>query len=361
MIRDGAHPLGIPDRGATELLHDKSHGRARYRSPGGSRPFQGPRRSAADEPVASRLVANPANSRARRSRETDRQQAQLEARQLALHRAQRKRRFIGIGVLLVVVAATVGGVLAATSEKDNKTAAPPTTGAPTTAPSSTIAANPNPPAQLPTVVPGETISGPTPCPEADGSSPRVTEFTEAPPLCIDPAKGYDAVIRTSKGSLELFLLPEASPQTVNNFVTLARYHYYDGLPITRVVPRGWGEVADIAFPNGSKGPGYSIPSEADARGTVATPNTVAMIPDASGNTTGAFLFGIADQYVGMPANVVQIGTISDARIDKSPTGDLTKTVIQLIDKIATESGRPAEVVTIEGIDIIERAPAGSST
>lgn len=300
-------------------------------------------------------MANSANPRARRSREAERQQAQLEARQLALHRAQRKRRLIGIGVLVVVLAATVGGVLAATSES-SRTATPPTTGRPTTSSSSTIPTNPNPPAQLPTVAAGETIDGPTPCPAADGSSPRVTDFAEAPPMCIDPARGYDAVIRTSKGTIELFLLPEASPQTVNNFVTLARYHYYDGLPITRVVPRGWAEVDDITLPSGNQGPGYSIPTEADPRGTVATPNTVAMIPDASGNTTGAFLFGIADQYVGMPSNVVQIGTVSDNRVDKGPDGDLTKTVAQLIDKIATASGQPAEVVTIEGIDIIERDP-----
>lgn len=301
-------------------------------------------------------MANSSNPKARRSREAERQQAQLEARQQALYRAQRKRRIIGIGVLVVVLAATVGGVLAATSEQSAKSASPPTTGRPTTSSSSSIPTNPNPPVQLPTVPAGATIDGPTPCPAADGSSPRTTDFAGPPPMCIDPTKGYDAVIRTSKGTIELFLLPEASPQTVNNFVTLARYHYYDGLPVTRVVPRGWAEVDDIALPSGNRGPGYSIPTEADPRGTVATPNTVAMIPDASGNTTGAFLFGIADQYVGMPSNVVQIGTVSDNRIDKGPDGDLTKTVAQAIDKIATESGRPAEVVTIDGIDIIERDP-----
>ena len=298
-------------------------------------------------------MANSANPKARRSREAERQQAQVDARAQALHRAQRKRRMIGIGVLVVVLAATVGGVLAATSEKSSKTATPTTTGKPTTSSSSSIPTNPNPPAQLPTVAPGDTMTGPTPCPAVDGSSPRVTDFAEAPPMCIDPAKGYDAEIFTSKGSIQLFLQPQASPQTVNNFVTLARYHYYDGLPITRVVPRGWAEVDDITLPDGNQGPGYSIPSEASPQGTVATPNTVAMIPDATGATTGAFLFGIADQYVGMPANVVQIGIISDNRIDKT-SPDLTKTVSQLIDKIATESGKPAEVVTIDRIAITER-------
>ena len=84
---------------------------------------------------------------------------------------------------------------------------------------------------------------------------------------------YSAVIRTSKGDIELFLLPDASPQTVNNFATLARYHYYDGLPITKIVPRGWAEIDDPVGADGGRGPGYRLPNEADARGTVSSPNT----------------------------------------------------------------------------------------
>jgi cyclophilin family peptidyl-prolyl cis-trans isomerase len=311
------------------------------------------------QPVASDPVANTASPRTRRSREAERQQAQQEAREQALLRAQRKRRMIGVGVVVVVVLATIGGIFAATREKSTttKTASPSTTAS--SSPSSTIATNPNPPVKLPTVAPGESIDGPTPCPAADGSSPRVTQFAEAPPMCLDYEKNdYSAVIRTSKGDIELFLLPDASPQTVNNFATLARYHYYDGLPITRIIPRGWAEIDDITDADGNRGPGYRLANEADARGTVASPNTVAMVPDQDGSTGGAFLFGLADQYAGMPANVVMVGMVSDNRIVKGPDGPLNETVSREVDKAATESHRPAEVITIEGVDIIETPKQG---
>jgi cyclophilin family peptidyl-prolyl cis-trans isomerase len=300
-------------------------------------------------------VANPANPRTRRSREAERQQAQQEARELALRKAQRKRQMIGVGVIVVVLLATVGGVFAATREQESKAASPTTTAkpAPTTSTSS-LATNTGPPADLPEVAAGEAITGETPCPEADGSSPRTTSFENAPPMCLDYANfDYDAVIRTSKGDIELFLLGEASPQSVNNFATLARYHYYDGLPITRIIPRGWAEIDDLIEPDGTRGPGYRIANEADPRGTVATPNTVAMVPDPDGTTGGAFLFGLADQYAGIPANAVQVGVVSDNRIVKGKDGPRDKTVAQEVDKAATESHRPAEVITILGIDIIE--------
>jgi cyclophilin family peptidyl-prolyl cis-trans isomerase len=301
-------------------------------------------------------VANTASPRTRRSREAERQQAQLDAHAEALHRAQRKRRMIGIGVIVAVLLAAFGGVYAATREKSTKTASSTSTTA-KAAPSSTgstIATNQNPPAKLPVVAPGESITGETPCPAADGTSPRVTHFEQAPPMCLDyAAYDYDAVIRTSKGDINLFLLGDASPETVNNFATLARYHYYDGLPITRIIPRGWAEIDDITDTEGNRGPGYRLANESDPRGTVSSPNTVAMVPDPDGTTGGAFLFGIADQYAGMPANVVMVGIVSDNRLDKGPNGSLDKTVAQEVDKAATQPHHPAEEITIEGIDIIE--------
>jgi cyclophilin family peptidyl-prolyl cis-trans isomerase len=299
-------------------------------------------------------VANPANPRTRRSREAERQQAQQEARELALRKAQRKRQMIGVGVIVVVLLATVGGVFAATREKESKTASPTTTAKPV--PSSTtssVPTNPGPPAALPVVAAGEAITGETPCPQADGSSPRTTSFENAPPMCLDYANfDYDAVIRTSKGDIELFLIEDAAPQAVNNFATLARYHYYDGLPITRIIPRGWAEIDDLTGPDGGRGPGYRLANESDPRGTVSSPNTVAMIPDPDGTIGGAFLFALADQYAGIPANAVQFGIVSDNRVVKGD-GPLDHTVAQEVDKAATASHRPAEVITILGVDIVQ--------
>ena len=73
------------------------------------------------------------------------------------------------------------------------------------------------------------------CPAADGSSPRQTQFPEPPPMCIDPAKRYTAEMVTSLGTLIIALDAAGAPKTVNNFVFLARYHYYDGIIFHRII------------------------------------------------------------------------------------------------------------------------------
>ena len=65
-------------------------------------------------------------------------------------------------------------------------------------------------------------------PAADGSSPRTSSSTRRPRCCIDPAKRYTAEMATNIGATAITLDPAAAPKTVNNFVILARYHYYDG-------------------------------------------------------------------------------------------------------------------------------------
>mgnify|MGYP006263854663 FL=1 len=73
------------------------------------------------------------------------------------------------------------------------------------------------------------------CPNADGSSPQQREFDEAPPMCIDPEKTYTATMVTSMGTMVIRLNAAQAPKTVNNFVTLARYHYYDGIIFHRII------------------------------------------------------------------------------------------------------------------------------
>ena len=46
---------------------------------------------------------------------------------------------------------------------------------------------------------------------------------------------YDATISTDRGDIVLELDPRLAPNTVNNFVALARKGYYDGLTFHRVV------------------------------------------------------------------------------------------------------------------------------
>jgi peptidylprolyl isomerase len=55
-------------------------------------------------------------------------------------------------------------------------------------------------------------------------------------MTIDPNKTYTALLKTSLGDITIQLAPADAPQTVNNFVFLAREGFYDGTIFHRVLP-----------------------------------------------------------------------------------------------------------------------------
>jgi cyclophilin family peptidyl-prolyl cis-trans isomerase len=93
-----------------------------------------------------------------------------------------------------------------------------------------------------------------------GASATIKRYTAPPPLSIDPAKEYVAVIKTSKGDIKVELLADEAPATVNNFVFLARDKFYDGVTFHRVIK---GFIAQSGDPTGTgnDGPGYDLAIE----------------------------------------------------------------------------------------------------
>jgi len=85
-------------------------------------------------------------------------------------------------------------------------------------------------------------------------------MAEPPAMSIDPDTIYRATIATDRGNIVLDLDPALAPQTVNNFVSLARGGYYDGLTFHRVVPEF---VIQGGCPEGTGrgGPGYRFADE----------------------------------------------------------------------------------------------------
>jgi hypothetical protein len=196
-------------------------------------------------------MARPQNVRERERARQRARHAALQERQAA---ARRQRKVMGL-VGLVLALALVAGFFGVQSGDDTQTdspAEPP--GDPTTA--STVPATGD--AELTFPPQGESITAETPCPADDGSAPRVTSFAGAPPVCIDPAMPYEAIIRTSKGELKLLLNSEQAPDAVNNFVVLSRYHYYDGQPFTAIKSRESAYVA-ARFDGDQSSPGYTLP------------------------------------------------------------------------------------------------------
>ena len=76
----------------------------------------------------------------------------------------------------------------------------------------------------------------------------------------DASKLYRVTITTDRGSIVMDLDPQLAPNTVNNFIGLARDGYYDGLTFHRVVPEF---VIQGGCPEGSGrgGPGYKFADE----------------------------------------------------------------------------------------------------
>jgi peptidyl-prolyl cis-trans isomerase B (cyclophilin B) len=95
-------------------------------------------------------------------------------------------------------------------------------------------------------------------PSGEPSNPHV--YSAAPSMQIDTTKLYEATIKTAAGNIVICLQPSLAPKTVNNFVVLARNHFYDGLRFHRVVA---GFVVQGGDPkgDGSGGPGYKFNDE----------------------------------------------------------------------------------------------------
>ena len=69
-----------------------------------------------------------------------------------------------------------------------------------------------------------------------------------------------AVIKTDKGDMVAELYPDETPQTVANFVELAKSGFYDGLNFHRVIPN-FVIQGGCPYGNGVGGPGWRIKCE----------------------------------------------------------------------------------------------------
>ena len=177
-------------------------------------------------------------------------------------------------------------------------------------------------------------------PNPDGSSEKRQKFDSFPPMVIDTAKSYTATMVTSHGTMEILLDAAAVPLTVNNFVYLSRFHYYDGIVLHRIIP---GFVLQGGDPTGTGagGPGYRFADELPKPGRYQI-GSFAMA-NAGPNTNGSQFFIISGPSgEALPPLYSLFGQVVKG-LD----------VVAAIDKVGTGSGRPTETVTIESVTITE--------
>jgi peptidyl-prolyl cis-trans isomerase B (cyclophilin B) len=115
-------------------------------------------------------------------------------------------------------------------------------------------------------------------------------MAERPEHEIDDNAIYRVTIQTDRGTIVMELDPQMAPNTVNNFVGLARQGYYDNLTFHRVVPEFVIQGGDPEG-TGRGGPGYQFADE-PVRGDY-TLGAVAMA-NAGPDTNGSQFFVCID-------------------------------------------------------------------
>ncbi|TAK77943.1 MAG: peptidylprolyl isomerase [Dehalococcoidia bacterium] len=144
----------------------------------------------------------------------------------------------------------------------------------------------------PTETPTATATA-TPTSTASTSPTPQRTYSARPPMTIDTAKQYEAVIALEKGGeIHIDLLANDAPKTVNNFVFLAKNKFFDGLTFHRVLADFVAQGGDPSG-TGSGGPGYFLEVEKNTVPLAA--GVIAMAKSPAGVSGSQFFITLTPQ------------------------------------------------------------------
>jgi cyclophilin family peptidyl-prolyl cis-trans isomerase len=147
-----------------------------------------------------------------------------------------------------------------------------------------------------------------------------------------------AILHTSEGDVMIELFPDDAPRTVENFTTLARDGFYDGLVFHRVIPDFMIQGGDPRG-DGTGGPGYEFEDEFNdhrvERGALAMAN-------AGPNTNGSQFFIVtADACPWLDGKHTVFGNVVSGQ--------------DVIDRISTVErdarDRPVEPIVLQSVEL----------
>ena len=154
------------------------------------------------------------------------------------------------------------------------------------------------------------------------------------------------IVMESGDEIHLELYPAIAPNTVANFVTLAKSGYYDGLIFHRVIA---GFVVQGGDPNGdgTGGPGYSIKGEFTENGFKNNlkheRGVISMARSMDNNSAGSQFFIMHKDNTGLDGKYAAFGKVTDA------------TSMTTIDKIAAtktdENDKPLTEWRIKSVTV----------
>ncbi len=154
-----------------------------------------------------------------------------------------------------------------------------------------------------------------------------------------------AVITMESGeTIKLELYPKEAPVTVENFISLAKKGFYDGLTFHRIVP---GFVVQGGDPNGNGtgGPGYTIKGEFTQNGVrntiMHTRGIVSMARSASPDSGGSQFFIVLEDANHLNGEYAAFGKVIEG--------------MEIVDKMAAvevdSRGIPSEKQIMKGITV----------
>ncbi len=176
------------------------------------------------------------------------------------------------------------------------------------------------------------------------------QYDAPPAMQLVPGSNYEATLHTNKGDFTVSLFAKEAPLTVNNFVSLAKDGFYDGVVFHRIIEPFMIQTGDPTG-TGRGGPGYRFADELPPAHPYE-PGIVAMA-NAGPNTNGSQFFicsGDQSKHLNNSPNYTVFGRVTQgmetvANIAATPVGPSGM----------GERSKPLEEVRIESIDVSESA------
>ncbi len=215
------------------------------------------------------------------------------------------------------------------------------------APAETDTTTQNPPQNDETAnpeTPAPTSTKTTTKANSNESKPMDLSQYKTPITLVDQNKSYVAKMKTTAGEMDIELNVKATPITANNFVFLAKKHFYDNVIFHRAI-KGFMIQGGDPTGTGMGGPGYKFADEPFTgeyvKGTIAMANS-------GPNTNGSQFFIMHDDYPLPPQYVIfgkvvsgldVVDKIAEAPVSMSEMGEMSK---------------PVNPVKILSVEIIEK-------
>jgi cyclophilin family peptidyl-prolyl cis-trans isomerase len=136
------------------------------------------------------------------------------------------------------------------------------------------------------------------------------QWSSPPAMQIDVNKQYSAVFHTNYGDFTVQLFAKDAPKTVNNFVFLAKHHFYENDQFFRIIQSFMVQTGDPNN-NGIGGPGYQFADELPPKQSYA-PGIVAMANAGPGTNGSQFFICTGKDSAGLNSqpNYTQFGKVT---------------------------------------------------